>query len=92
MSERKSFFEHINGNDDITETVIGNAIAAFDWFEEVCGDMSANYATVVHHRVKSSFIPVSGKMSLAYERFREAVYGDIVQRLEAEYDTLRNLS
>jgi len=87
LSERKSFIERINGNEDITDNVIAKAIVAFDWFEEVRGDMSANYATVVHHCLKSSFIPVPAKMSLANEGFRGAVYRDIVQRLEAEYDT-----
>ena len=47
--------------------------------------MSEEYACAVQHCLSSVFIPVQLKKTLAEEGFREAVFRDIVHRLEREY-------
>lgn len=91
LSERKSFHEWINSriNTVVPETVISKAMAALEWFqEEAYWNMSEEYAIVVQHCLKSSFIPVQPNLSLVDEGFRDVVYRDIVHRLEKEYFTV----
>jgi hypothetical protein len=87
LSERKSFHEWLKGRQNTTlpDNVIGKATIAWDWFDEACWNMSEEYAIAVQYCLKSSFIPVQATKTLSDEGFREAVYRDIVSRLQREY-------
>jgi hypothetical protein len=87
LSERKSFHEWLRGRQDpgLPDNITGKAIIAWDWFDEAYWNMSEEYAIAVQHCLKSSFIPVQAKKTLSDEGFREAVYRDIVSRLQREY-------
>jgi hypothetical protein len=92
LSERKSFLEWISrrGDTSLPDNVMGKAIVAWEWFEEAYWNMSEEYAIAVQHCLKSSFTPVQPKRVLADEGFREAVYRDIVHRLQREYFIFTN--
>jgi hypothetical protein len=87
LSERKSFrqWKQEKGYYADLDNVIEKAQVASEWFDEAYSNMSEEYSCVVQHCLSSVFIPVHTKKTLADEGFREAVFRDIVYRLEREY-------
>ena len=87
LSERKSFSQWIqeNGSREVSDNVLEKAQIGWEWFDEAYGNMSEEYACAVQHCLSCVFIPVQHKKTLADEGFREAVFRDVVHRLEREY-------
>lgn len=87
LSERKSFSLWIQekGHYEFSDNVIEKAQIASEWLDEAYGNMSEEYACAVQHCLSSVFIPVQPRKTLEDEGFREAVFRDIVHRLEREY-------
>lgn len=87
LSERKLFCEWTKDNNtaSLPDNVMEKAALAWEWFMQIYENMSTEYAIVVQLCLKSSFIPVQPTNTLADPAFRQAVYRDIVYRLERLY-------
>jgi len=87
LSERKSFSQWIEekGYSEVSDNVLEKAQIAWEWFDAAYGNMSGEYARAVEHCLSSVFVDLQHKKTLTDEGFRDAVFRDIVQRLEREY-------
>ena len=89
LSERKSFSHWVNTRyPDLPDNLTDKAKAAWEWYEEeASGNMSPQYATAVKNCLNSSYMGpfTPQKMTLMEEGFRDAVYREVVRRLEIAY-------
>jgi len=87
LSERKPFSQWIQemGYSEVSDNVLEKARIAWEWFDAAYGNMSEEYARAVEHCLSSVFVALQHKKTLTDEGFRDAVFRDIVQRLEREY-------
>lgn len=89
LSERRPFSHWVSSSYAIPpENLMDKAKAAWEWFEEeASGNMSSQYATAVKHCLNSSYMGsfLPKRMTLMDEGFRDAVYREVVCRLEKAY-------
>lgn len=83
LSERTSFIKWSGA--EIPEDVTAKAALAWEWLDNVSGNMSVDYASAVQLCLKSPLTPGQTKLSLDHEEFRDEVCREIVQRLETNY-------